>query len=60
MNRCPERIHLNGIDCPEKGRAYSERSKQFCRPSGLFVCGACECAPDSVPDGFDGLVEVRW
>ena len=24
----PQRIYLNGIDCPEKGRAYRKRAKQ--------------------------------
>ncbi len=25
----PERIRLNGIDCPEKRQAFSRRAKQF-------------------------------
>lgn len=27
-NTHPERIRLSGIDCPEKGQAYSTRAKQ--------------------------------
>jgi len=27
-NQHPERIRLSGIDCPEKGQAYSNRAKQ--------------------------------
>jgi micrococcal nuclease len=26
-NRHPERIRLNGIDCPEKGQDYSKKAK---------------------------------
>ena len=32
-NRHPERIRLNGIDCPEKGQAFGQKAKQF--TSGL-------------------------
>lgn len=28
-NRQPERIRLNGIDCPEKGQAFGQKAKQF-------------------------------
>ena len=35
-NQHPERIRLNGIDCPEKGQAYGTRAKQA---ASAFVFG---------------------
>jgi endonuclease YncB( thermonuclease family) len=33
-NQYPERIRLSGIDCPEKGPAYGQRTRSSLRRSG--------------------------
>ena len=45
-NNHPERIRLNGIDCPEKGQAYGNRAKQA---ASALVFGKGSHAPDPRP-----------
>ena len=48
-NNHPERIRLNGIDCPEKGQAYGTRAKQ---PASQLVFGKWSC-PDFVDNHYE-------
>jgi endonuclease YncB( thermonuclease family) len=64
-NNHPERIRLNGIDCPEKGQAFGKRAKQaaselvFGKEVTLQTFGKDKygrtIADGILPDGTNGL-----
>ena len=67
-NNHPERIRLNGIDCPEKGQAYSTKAKQVTselvlgkavtlQTHGLDKYGRT-IADVSLPDGINVNLEL--
>ena len=67
-NNRPERIRLNGIDCPEKGQAYGSKAKQatselvFGKAVSLETYGldkyGLTIADVSLPDGVNVNLEL--
>ena len=72
-NQRPERIRLNGIDCPEKGQAYGKKAKQAASNLAFGIDVTIEThgkdkygrriADVVLPDGFNvnqELVRQGW